>query len=174
MQFQVPQFIEVEDKIFGPLTLKQFIYLAGGIGIAILFYVLIPIKFIAIFLGTPFVVLGALLAFYKINNKPFANTLEAAVGYSMKSKLYIWKKTPKKIESKKTATEREDEATIDNLISPRLSDSKLKELAWSLDVNEQVDRQKFRNLNPKLSQFANEKEDVEFKKNFENKIMYGS
>src|SRR3989338_737591 len=26
MQFQVPQFIEVEDKIFGPLTLKQFFY----------------------------------------------------------------------------------------------------------------------------------------------------
>jgi len=26
MQFQVPQFIEIEDKIFGPLTLKQFLY----------------------------------------------------------------------------------------------------------------------------------------------------
>ena len=174
MQFQVPQFIEVEDKIFGPLTLKQFIYLAGGIGIAILFYVLIPIKFIAIFLGTPFVVLGSLLAFYKINNKPFANVLEAAIGYSMKSKLYIWKKTPKKVESRQSATDREDEATIDNLISPRLSDSKLKELAWSLDVNEQVDKQKFRNLNPKLTQYEDNKDGVEFKKSFDNKIMYGS
>ena len=27
MQYQVPQFIEVEDKIFGPLTFKQFLYI---------------------------------------------------------------------------------------------------------------------------------------------------
>src|SRR3989344_2665997 len=32
MEYQVPQFIEVEDKIIGPLTLKQFIYLAGEAG----------------------------------------------------------------------------------------------------------------------------------------------
>lgn len=33
MQFQVPQFIEVEDKIFGPLTFKQFVYIAGGVAL---------------------------------------------------------------------------------------------------------------------------------------------
>jgi len=32
MRFEVPQFIEVEDKIFGPFTWKQFIYLMGGEG----------------------------------------------------------------------------------------------------------------------------------------------
>ncbi|TSC61742.1 MAG: SsrA-binding protein, partial [Parcubacteria group bacterium Athens0416_74] len=32
MQFQVPQFIEVEDKIVGPLTFKQFVFIAGGLG----------------------------------------------------------------------------------------------------------------------------------------------
>ena len=32
MRFQVPQFIEIEDKIIGPLTIKQFIYIAGGAG----------------------------------------------------------------------------------------------------------------------------------------------
>ena len=30
MQFQVPQFIETEDKIVGPLTLKQFGYIGGA------------------------------------------------------------------------------------------------------------------------------------------------
>ena len=30
MQYQVPQFIEVEDKIFGPLTFKQLVYVVGG------------------------------------------------------------------------------------------------------------------------------------------------
>ena len=34
MRFEVPQFIEIEDKIFGPFTWKQFVYLAGGVGLA--------------------------------------------------------------------------------------------------------------------------------------------
>ena len=37
MQFQVPQFTEVETKLIGPLTLKQFLWLAGG---AAIFYIL--------------------------------------------------------------------------------------------------------------------------------------
>jgi hypothetical protein len=42
MRFQVPQFIEVEDKIFGPLTVKQFIYLAGGAGLVFILYHFLP------------------------------------------------------------------------------------------------------------------------------------
>ena len=39
MQFQVPQFIETEDKIVGPFTLRQFMYVAGaGLGSAILYF----------------------------------------------------------------------------------------------------------------------------------------
>ena len=41
MNFQVPQFIEVEDKVVGPLTFKQFIYLAGGAGLAFVFYAML-------------------------------------------------------------------------------------------------------------------------------------
>ena len=42
MRFEVPQFIEVEDKIFGPFTWKQFIYLAGGAGAAVTLYLMLP------------------------------------------------------------------------------------------------------------------------------------
>ena len=48
MQFQVPQFIEVEDKIFGPLTLKEFLYLGGGIGMAVVLFIFVPFKIISI------------------------------------------------------------------------------------------------------------------------------
>ena len=41
MQFQVPQFIETEDKIVGPLTLRQFLYIgAAGLLSFLLFFVL--------------------------------------------------------------------------------------------------------------------------------------
>lgn len=163
MQFQVPQFIEVEDKIFGPLTLKQFLYLGGGIGIAVVLYFVIPFKFVAIILAVPFLILSLALAFYKINNKPFVFVLEAAIYYSLKNKLYIWKKVPKKPEVSATP----ENSSIDQLISPRLSDSKLKDLAWSLDVKEKFGGHTDKTNDRPLIFEAEEKDRVEFQKNYE-------
>jgi len=165
MQFQVPQFIEVEDKIFGPLTLKQFIYLAGGVGIAVVLYFLIPIKFIAILLAVPFLAFSATLAFYKLNSKPFVEVLEAAIYYSLRNKLYIWKKTPK--ESVKKSLEEEGAPSIETLLAPRLSDSKLKDLSWSLDVAENITSAKRYQSKKSLSFDEEEKERVEFQKNYD-------
>lgn len=134
MRYQVPQFIEIEDKIIGPLTIKQFVYLVGGAGMSFIFYTFLPI-YIAILLIAVIVPLSVALAFYKINNKPFIDFLESAFIFYTKQNLYIWKKEEKKIEEKKTEA-REDE----QIYVPRLSDSKLKELSWTLDINE--------NLNP--------------------------
>jgi hypothetical protein len=128
MRFQVPQFIEVEDKIFGPLTFKQFIYLAGSIGLAVILLFFLP-KFIAILIGLPVVAFGAALAFYKINGKPFIYIVEAFVKYSLGSKLYLWQKEDKAPE----ATTHEATANPEVYI-PKLSDSKLKDLSWSLDI----------------------------------------
>ena len=41
MQFKVPQFIDVEDKLFGPVTFKEFVYLAGGAGLIYVIYKLV-------------------------------------------------------------------------------------------------------------------------------------
>jgi len=91
MRFEVPQFIEVEDKIVGPLTWKQFIYLAGGGGIMIALYFSLPFIFFALF-GIPFGALAGFLAFHRVNNRPFSIFLESAITYFRKSKLYLWRK----------------------------------------------------------------------------------
>ncbi len=92
MRFEVPQFIEIEDKIIGPLTWKQFIYLAGGVGILIVLYLIkIPFIFFAI-IGIPLAALSASLAFHEVNNRPFSIFLESCVNYFTRSKLYLWKK----------------------------------------------------------------------------------
>ena len=70
----MPQFIEVEDKIFGPFTLKQFIYLAGGAGIVALLLFTLPL-IVAILLSIPVAGLAGALAFYRMNNKPFIEVL---------------------------------------------------------------------------------------------------
>lgn len=130
MQFQVPQFIEIEDKVVGPLSFRQFVYVAGAIGLAFIIYLFIP-RLLAIPLILGALGLGAALAFYKVNNKPFVHFLESWFRYLIASKLYIWKKIPKKPESGELEV-----AESSGLYVPKLSDSKLKDLAWSLDVQD--------------------------------------
>ena len=131
MRFQVPQFIEVEDKIFGPLTFKQFIYVAGGVGIAAILFIILP-RFLAIIIALPIVVFSAALAFYKVHGKPFINVVEAFVKYALTNKLYIWKKEEKTATAKGTA----EGKPLEQVYVPKLSESKLKELSWSLDIKE--------------------------------------
>ncbi len=129
MRFQVPQFIEIEDKIFGPFTFKQFIYLLGGAGGAYVLSKVLPL-ILAIPLIIVIVVLAMALTFYKVNGRPFADILQSSFSYFFKSKLFIWKqRQPKREEVKKTVKRENQENNL-----PRLSESKLSDISWSLDV----------------------------------------
>lgn len=136
MRFQVPQFTDVEDKIVGPLTLKQFIYLAGGAGICYVIYVYLPFA-LAVPLMLATAGLSLALAFYRINNKPFIYIVEAFFKYQVSNKLYIWKHAPANRKQETKKEEPKAEAYI-----PKLSSSKLKDLAWSLDINENLEKRK--------------------------------
>lgn len=142
MKFQVPQFTDVEDKIFGPLTLKQFIYIAGGGGLSFLLWRTLPFL-----LATP-LILGVLafagaLAFIQVNNKPLITTLEAATMYFLHKKLYLWNSNYKSKRKKK-----EEVSAIPQFEQgvPSLSENKLKNLAWSLDINERIRLDKEKDL----------------------------
>ena len=134
MRYQVPQFIDVEDRIFGPLTLKQFIYLAGGAGLSFVLWRILPLL-IALILILPVLALSLGLAFYKVNNRPLLSILEYAINYFLGEKLYLWK-TKKEVKKDQS----EEETKKSPIFVPKLSESKLKDLAWSLDIKE--------NLNP--------------------------
>ena len=134
MQYQVPQFIEVEDKIFGPLTLQQFIYLAGGAGIVVVLISLLPL-FFAIIASIPIIVLSLGLAFYKMNNRSFVEILESGVFFFLNDRLYIWKRkeggpedtnAPQKVEKSVVVPQ---QGELDKL-------QKIHNLALSLDVDE--------------------------------------
>lgn len=137
MRFSVPQFIDVEDKIVGPLTLKQAIYTVGSIGITIGLYIKVGI-FFAIIVGIPILFLAFLLAFVKIHGRPFIHILYSATFYIVKNKLYLWKKITKKevnLETKKQSS----------TIKPTpvsITQSKLKELAWTLDTKDTFNSKK--------------------------------
>ena len=132
MRFEVPQFIDIEDKLFGPLTFKQFLYLAGGGGLSLVLYLSLPL-FLAAILIAPIAILSLALAFYKYNNRPFIVFLEDMFNFYIAGKLYTWQKREKPVEQ---AVEEIIDPQGASIAVPRLSDSKLKDLAWSLDIEE--------------------------------------
>lgn len=136
MQFHVPQFIEEEDKIFGPLTLKQFIYVIGGIGAGVVFWSVFP-PLVAVVVTIPVSGLAVMLAFYPVNSRPFSHVLESAIKYFMTDKLYLWRK-------EKRATSKLEEVEITGRrvapSIPRVTEGKLENLSWTIDVNDRASK----------------------------------
>lgn len=132
MRYQVPQFIDVEDKIFGPLTLKQFLYVAGGSGFAFIIWSLLP-TYLAIPIALPILGFFIGLAFYKVNGKPMVEIVESAFKYLFSPKLYLWRKTPRKPEKKSQGS------PYKSLDVPKISGSKLRDLSWGLDIKETIE-----------------------------------
>ena len=129
MRFEVPQFIEIEDKIFGPFTWKQFIYLVGGVGFGVVAFITLPLFFFAL-LGIPAAVLGALLAFYPVNNRPFSNFLEAFFSYYKSDRLYYWRKKDLPIYKQAELT-----STGEQVVSaPEANSSGINSLARKLEL----------------------------------------
>ena len=94
MQYHIPQYIDIEDKLFGPLTLKQAIYVAGGAGGIYLVWRIVPYIFISAPLMFGIGLLTWALAFYPKEKlgRPFIEILDRIQLYDTR-KLYTWKTT---------------------------------------------------------------------------------
>ena len=91
MLYQVPQFIEVEDKILGPLTMKQLFILAGiGLGLFMLYYVFQFWLFISVSVVTGAIAVA--LVFGKIQGRPLVHILGSIISYYLNPRLYLWER----------------------------------------------------------------------------------
>jgi len=143
VQFAIPQFIEVEDKVIGPLTVRQFIYLVIGGVLLVIFWSLADLGlFIVLALITAAVV--AAFAFVKINGRPFQIFLIAFLQFNTRPKLRTWfresgmerlKTSIKKKE--KTEIKKEEEAILGE--GKRLVRSQLQNLSSLLDQEATAD-----------------------------------
>lgn len=134
MKFRVPQFIDMEDKIIGPLTLKQFGYVVGAGGLSFVIWSLIPIKFIAVIIIIPVASLFLALAFAKYNNRSFGEFLESAFAYYTGSKIYTWKQP---VPQAATHEEKIDQIVADTtkqMIISKTNRDRIHDLSLGLDV----------------------------------------
>jgi hypothetical protein len=133
-QFTVPQFIEHEPKIVGPLTFKQFIFV--GIAGAICFVLYFTIPFYIFLLATIVLMLGGFaLAFVKVGGQTLPNILKNFFVFSLSPKIYLWKKKevglpPKIIKVKKVAPKEEKKASVPMVVGQ----SHLKELSTQVET----------------------------------------
>jgi hypothetical protein len=89
LQFTVPQFIDVESTIIGPITIRQFlIIVVGGIIVGASYKIFDFSLFIAITIVTGILVL--LFGFYKINGRPLHYFCLNVVQTLKKPSLRVW------------------------------------------------------------------------------------
>ncbi len=141
MRYEVPQFIDIETKMFGPLTWRQAFYVVGSAGMAyVAFTVLGETPFIikALLAGI-LISIGPAFAFIKINKRKLSFFLGSMIIYLWKPKRYVWKKNDKKKiirEKMHLMNQKEMNEKMDNMSNVQnVNRNKLKELALSLDLD---------------------------------------
>lgn len=94
-KFIVPQFIDKEDQILGPITVRQFLLMLLGTFILFIDYVIFKLN-IAVFaiIGLLDVVLIALFAFMKVDGQPFHIFFVNFLETSVRPRLRVWDKRP--------------------------------------------------------------------------------
>jgi hypothetical protein len=134
MQFSVPQFIDVEDKIVGPFTAKQTVYLMGGGAIMLVaFTVFNTIFFIMVSAVVLPITLG--FVFYKPRGTSMAKYVSGVIEFLTTEHLYVWRREPilsvyKTVQKKRGG----NEAPL-----KYVSRSRIQDLANLLDTSAAVD-----------------------------------
>jgi len=92
-QFVVPQFIDVEDKIIGPITTRQFIVMLAGFMLVAISYKIFDFSlFVAS--GLPVLLITGVFAFLKINGRPFHFFVLNLFQTFKRPRLRVWYNNP--------------------------------------------------------------------------------
>ncbi len=132
-QFVVPQFIDVEDKIFGPISVRQFVVILGGGFIVVIEYFIFPfIAFLVIALITFAII--ALFAFYRINGQNFHIFLLNLATTMRNPKLKLWGKRLEYEELVEAKKKEKDGPSAPTSPKATPSRSRLQELSLIVDT----------------------------------------
>ena len=129
MLFNVPQFIDIEDKIVGPFTAKQLGWMAiAGIILLILWNTLDASAFILS--GIIVCAIFGALAFYRPYNQPLTKFIASSFHFAFKPKMYIWKRNFIEVKITKPKKKKEESHTRKILDS-----KKIQEITKIVDKN---------------------------------------
>lgn len=132
-QITVPQFLDVEDKVIGPITVRQFIELLVAGLLIVVFYKIFDF---ATFVVSGLIVLALvlILAFYRPNGQGFHYFLLNFLITLKRPKLKVWKKQLSDLELKQLIAKPEIESLPLKTVRPPMTASRLSELSLIVDT----------------------------------------
>ncbi len=94
MQYRVPQFIEHEAKILGPLNMRQSLMVGGVIAICFFLYFAIGQKNFVLFLLIAAVLLATALgiSFAKVEGLTLPTVMKNFMNFNINPRIYLWKR----------------------------------------------------------------------------------
>ncbi len=135
MQFVVPQFIEVETKVIGPISVRQFLILLATAGIIFIWYSLFSTVFFLI-LGVLTFALGGTFAFARVNSQAFHEFALSAVQTAKRPSLAVWRHETKRptVVTKVARKDKKGKGEGPQLIKPTVTPSHIAELSLIADT----------------------------------------
>lgn len=134
LQYNIPQFVDSEDKIIGPVSLRQFAFLViGAVGIGFLWAFKPNMAFFVI-MTVPVVGASIAFAFVKINGRDFMDFIGSLFGYLLKTNVYLWKREVSSEPPVIKATVQKSKVKKRNIDQKDYNQSRVEEIAWVLDT----------------------------------------
>ena len=131
MRFIVPQFIDIEPKIMGPVSLRQFLILLATGGLIFVCYKLADFTLFLIETVVLFA-LGGIIAFFKVNGQPVHFFLLNFLQSAKRPKLRVWYKEG--IEAKEVILSEKVKEKEEEIARPPLSSKRLSEISLIVDT----------------------------------------
>lgn len=131
-QFVVPQFIDVESKIIGPITTKQFVIMIVWGLMTFITYKLLDIAAFALFFIFWTGIMG-LFGFYKVNGRPFYIFLMILMQGQKKPSLRVWRHEVS-MDSLKAQRAAQEGKSTKAPVRPQIFQSRLSELSLIVDT----------------------------------------
>jgi hypothetical protein len=127
MLFNIPQFIDKEDKIVGFLTAKQLGWIFGAGTVLVVLWTLLDTVGLIIAAIPVLGIFGA-LAFYQPNGQPLISFVLSSISFMFHPKIYIWRRI-----SEKEAIQKVEKKKNIKQVQKEINTVKIEEISKLLD-----------------------------------------
>lgn len=133
-QFVVPQFIDVEAKIIGPITARQFLIVLGTVLIDFLIYRIFLNVFVVLALAIPIAAIGLAFAFAKVNGQPFHYMVVSVIQTLRRPSKRVWDKSLSDADLRHFLNKEKVEEIVAKPVKKPLERSRLSELSMVVNT----------------------------------------
>jgi hypothetical protein len=161
-RIKIPQDVEREDRIVGPLTVRQLLFSLAGAALMFSIYQLwatyILPSFIFVLMEAIALLITLLFVFFKFNDKNFLEFLGIVYKLATQPKVYIWQKDDEFLSAKPEITARElktlEASEASHARAEKAEKSRLEKLSQILSLGGKIGDEDNEIVTRSIGQFA--------------------